>query len=177
MASPIWSLALAATSDVCRPAMRPILSSSFSTAPRCFWIAATLGPKSDERYWNILTRDEECGQQRRHAPVAQAPASSHQLGNCKFVPRVCRRGAANCLPSSDRHRRQSVDIGDDIDHRGTLRRKRLRERRRESRRFFDADAERAHVLCDAGEIDLAEGPQFARLLGLLAAIDAIEAAL
>ena len=42
---------------------------------------------------------------------------------------------------------------------------------------FDADAERAHVLGDAGEIRLAEGPQFARFVGLLAAIDAIEAAL
>src|SRR5262249_46815621 len=47
----------------------------------------------------------------------------------------------------------------------------------ESRGFFDTDAERAHVLSDAGKINLAEGPQFARLLGLLAAIDAIEAAL
>ena len=80
------------------------------------------------------------------------------------------------MPSSDRHRRQSVDIGDDIDHCGTLRRERLRECRRESRSFFDTDAERAHVLRDAGKIDLAEGPQFARLFGLLAAIDAIEPA-
>ena len=44
-------------------------------------------------------------------------------------------------------------------------------------RILDADAERAHLLGDAGEVGLAEGPQFARLLGLGAAIDAVEAAL
>ena len=54
---------------------------------------------------------------------------------------------------------------------------RLRQRRRQALRILDADAERAHLLGDAGEVDLAEGPQLARLLGLGAAIDAVEAAL
>src|SRR5687768_14140862 len=43
--------------------------------------------------------------------------------------------------------------------------------------MLDPDAERAHVLGDPREVDLVEGPQFARLLGLGAAVDAVEAAL
>src|SRR5262245_55934337 len=42
--------------------------------------------------------------------------------------------------------------------------------------MLDPDAERAHVLRNAREIDLVESPQLARLLGLLAAVDAIEPA-
>src|SRR5437588_11666594 len=61
-------------------------------------------------------------------------------------------------PSSDSHRRQSINIGDDIDHCRTLRGERLSERRRKSGRLLDADAERAHILRDAREIGLAEGP-------------------
>src|SRR5206468_8184572 len=44
-------------------------------------------------------------------------------------------------------------------------------------RLLDADADRAHILGKAGEIRLAVGPKLQRLLGLLAAVDAIEAAL
>src|SRR4029450_8954650 len=47
----------------------------------------------------------------------------------------------------------------------------------ELRRFLDANAERAHLLGDAREIDLAEGPHFPRLLGLRSAVDAVKAAL
>ena len=60
--------------------------------------------------------------------------------------------------SSDSHRRQSINIGDDIDHSRTLRGERLSERRRKSGRLLYADAERAHILCDTREIGLAESP-------------------
>ena len=48
---------------------------------------------------------------------------------------------------------------------------------REILRPLDADAHGAHVLGDLGEIDLGEGPELARLLGRVAAIGAVEAAL
>src|SRR6185503_5057516 len=41
----------------------------------------------------------------------------------------------------------------------------------------DADAERAHLFGDAGEVGLAECPELARLFGLRTAVDAIEATL
>jgi hypothetical protein len=109
---------------------------------------------------------------------AQELVSSHQLGNCAFVPQVppaTIRDSSSYL--ANRNWRQSVDVSNDIDDSGSLRRERLGERRGKRRGFFDANAERAHVQRDAGKIDFAEGPQFTRLLGLLAAIDTIEAAL
>src|SRR5262249_21914765 len=70
-----------------------------------------------------------------------------------------------------------VDIGDDVDDHRTVGLEALCNGRPELARVLDPDAERAHVLGDAGEIDLAEGPHFPRLLGLRAAVDTVEAAL
>src|SRR5439155_5039935 len=50
-------------------------------------------------------------------------------------------------------------------------------RRRELARFLDADAERSDLLGNAREVDRPVGPELARLLGLLPAVDAVEAAL
>src|SRR5690242_13652414 len=73
------------------------------------------------------------------------------------VLRTAMRGHDN-LESHHSGRRQSVDIGHNIDHSGPFRSERLGERRRKRRRLFDANAERAHILRNAREIDLAEGP-------------------
>src|SRR5262249_20254738 len=44
-------------------------------------------------------------------------------------------------------------------------------------RLLDPNSDCTHLLGDAREVDLAEGPHFPRLLGLRPAIDAVEAAL
>src|SRR4029453_3377007 len=80
-------------------------------------------------------------------------------------------------PSTHRERRERVDVGDHVDDRRAVRLQRLLDRRTELRRFLHANAERAHLLGDAREIDLAEGPHFPRLLGLRSAVDAVKAAL
>src|SRR5262249_54994034 len=70
------SLAVATASVVWRPPIRPIFSSSFTTAPKCSWIAATLGENSDARCWNILPR-------KTTDTDTQHP-TSHQLVNPGF---------------------------------------------------------------------------------------------
>src|SRR6516164_9766844 len=126
--------------------MRPIFSSSASTAPRCFWMAATLGAKFVVRYWNMLPR--EIG------------GRIIDLKLCNpLTPTLSPPGRGGAPSMSDhRSRRQSVDIGHNIDHGGPVRHQRLRKRRWKRRSLFDANAERAHILRDAREIDLAEGP-------------------
>src|SRR6516162_6343728 len=61
--------------------------------------------------------------------------------------------------------------------RASVRRERPRDGWTDVARLLDANSNCAHVLGDAREVDLAEGPHFPRLLGLRPAIDAIEAAL
>src|SRR3989442_4436486 len=54
---------------------------------------------------------------------------------------------------------------------------RAHDRRRELARFLHPDAERADLLGNAREVDRPVGPELARLLRLLPAVDAVEAAL
>src|SRR5262249_23107562 len=103
-------------------------------------------------------------------------------GYARFQSDPCRRGARAALTNLQpalyhRQWRQRVDVGEDVDHHRPVRLERLRERARDLARLLDADAYRAHVLGKAREVHLVEGPQRAAALGLLAAIDAVEAAL
>src|SRR5207302_9051734 len=60
---------------------------------------------------------------------------------------------------------------------GELGLERAQEGRRALVRCLHANAERADLLGDARAVDRPVGPELARLLGLLAAVDAVEAAL
>src|SRR5215469_6807393 len=166
MASPICSLAVVAAAEVRRPAMRPIFSSSFSTAPRCFWMAVMLGAKSDLRYWNMLPRENfglRLGAHRRRTNLAMMGLvpRGRRAGNARSLLPACGERKA-CDPTDSelnhRNRRQRVNIGHYIDHDRPVGRERLGERRRKRRRLFDPNAERAHIPCNAREIDLAECP-------------------
>src|SRR5436190_4141008 len=81
------------------------------------------------------------------------------------------------IGSAHRKRSERIDVGDHVDDDRALRRERLRERRSDVAGLLDANPQRAHLLGDAREIHLAEGPQLLGLLGLRAAIDAVETAL
>src|SRR6516225_8565812 len=81
------------------------------------------------------------------------------------------------VSSTHRQRRQRVDVGDHVYDGWAVCRERPLDGRTDVGRLLDANSNRAHVLGDAREVDLAEGPHFPRLLGLRPAIDAIEAAL
>jgi hypothetical protein len=59
---------------------------------------------------------------------------------------------------SNRQRRQCLNVGDNIDDDRTLRLNRSGDRVAKLVWFFDADAERANLLGQTGEIDGAEGP-------------------
>src|SRR5689334_23975366 len=76
-----------------------------------------------------------------------------------------------------RYRRERVDVGDDVDDDGPVGLQRLLERGAHVGGLLDADAERADVLGDLGEVLPGVGPEFLAALGLLAAVDAVEAAL
>ena len=54
---------------------------------------------------------------------------------------------------------QRFDVGHDVDHRWTPGCQRLGEGSRKFRGLFDTDADRTHVIGDAGEVRIAEGPQ------------------
>jgi hypothetical protein len=88
------------------------------------------------------------------AGLFRASMARHELGNSPDGAKSLQATAT----SNNSNGRQSINIGDDIDHSRTLRGQRLSERRGKSGRLLHADAERAHVLCDAREIGLAEGP-------------------
>src|SRR5882724_12864994 len=74
--------------------------------------------------------------------------------------------------STHRQRRQRINIGHDINEHRPLRLERARERAREIAGLLDANSDRAHVFGEPCEIHLVERPEFVRLFGLLAAIDA-----
>src|SRR4029077_15608343 len=86
-------------------------------------------------------------------------------------------GGPGMTTSAYRQRRQRVDVGHDIDDHRAVGLKSLLDGGTEVAGLLDPDPDRAHVFGDAGEIDLAEGPHLPRLLGLGAAIDAVEPAL
>src|SRR6266700_4205287 len=73
--------------------------------------------------------------------------------------------------------RQGANVRDHIDHHRAVCGDRFCERRGKLARLLHPDAHCAHVLGDLGEVHVRVGPQLARLLGLRAAIGAVEAAL
>src|SRR3954469_6396381 len=75
------------------------------------------------------------------------------------------------------YRREGVDVGDDIDDDRPVGLERLLERGADLGGLLDADAERADVFGDPGEVLPGVGPELLAALGLLAAVDAVEAAL
>src|SRR6266567_8735606 len=73
--------------------------------------------------------------------------------------------------------RQGANVRDHIDHHRAVCGDRFCQGRGKLARLLHTDAHRAHVLGDLGEVHVRVGPQLARLLGLRAAIGAVEAAL
>src|SRR5512137_1909624 len=79
--------------------------------------------------------------------------------------------------SAHRQRRERIDIRHHIDDCRPTCLDRALERRSNLARPLDPYAERPHVLSQAGKVRVVVGPQLARLLGLLAPIGTVEAAL
>src|SRR6185437_15967694 len=87
------------------------------------------------------------------------------------------KGASGASHSAHRRRRERLEVGCDIDDGRTLGRDRFGESRTDIARLLHANAERADILRDLGEVRRLVRPQFARAVVGLAAIDAVEAAL
>ena len=71
-------------------------------------------------------------------------------------------------------RRHGLDVAHAVDDDGPVRAEGLVERAFQITRFFHPDAQRAHGFGDLGEIHRVQLPEFMSLLGLLAAVGAVE---
>src|ERR1041385_5517432 len=126
-------------------------------------------------YFNIA------GLRYRYAPRQRGTARDIPLHKCRSTLPAWTSGQwviLNVLCRlSDRGRRQHLDIGRDVEDNRPIQGQGFAEGRREVGRLLDPDSDRADILGDPGEIDLGVRPQLARLVGWIAAIDAVESAL
>ena len=100
-------------------------------------------------------RARRSGNPQAHRARGTRSACTGEAGHRRQAARRDRRGATEL---AHRHRRQRVDIGDDVDHGRTVSGERLRQRALDPARMLDADTERAHFLGDACKVRLAERP-------------------
>src|SRR5262245_33474729 len=137
-------------------------SGAWGTVPQ--GIDGKFGPRTKAsvqafQSWGGVTADGVVGDQTWAVSLHAASATLESAVGLKFVVR-----ARHWLRAPSRHRQrcERVDVGHDVDDDRAVGLERLRERSRDLRRLLDADAEPAHVLGNAGKIDLAEGPHLAR---------------
>src|SRR6185437_16327314 len=135
--------------------------------------------RTSRRRFSASTPTKSCARSAR--PEVSASACAHRLpsaycGSCGREHARLAERTSNAAALAYRGRRQRIDVGRNVDDDRTACRQRPLECRRNIRRFFDADAERAHVLGQLSEVHLVVGPQLTRLLGWRTAIGAVETA-
>src|SRR2546428_11823697 len=106
--------------------------------------------------------------------IAKKPRRASVLRMMAHAGWPIRAGLFVCRLSSECERRQRLEIRHHIEHDRPIRLDRAVERGGKLARSLDADAQGADLLGDAREVDFFKGPQLARLLGLLAAVSAVE---